>query len=95
MEVKNKELQENQQEMEAQLARLQDNKIFQVLLTQLSQLLKTKRKEQRSALQSCDNMLVFRLEGEISGIEEFLKLYDGQIKMLDKLSGDLPTVFKY
>jgi len=40
-------------------------------------------------------MLVFRLEGEISGIEEFLKLYDGQIKMLDKLSGDLPTVFKY
>ena len=86
---------ETQQEMQAQLAQLEDNKIFQVVRAQLHQLLKTKRKAQRSALQSSDSMGVFKLEAELSGIEEFFKVYEAQIAKLDKLSQDSPTVLKY
>ena len=86
---------ETQQEMQAQLAQLEDNKIFQVVRAQLHQLLKTKRKAQCSALQSSDSMAVCRCEAEISGIEEFFKVYEAQIAKLDKLSQDSPTVLKY
>ena len=86
---------ETQQEMQDQLAQLEDNKVFKEVQTQLTQLLKTKRKAQRSALQSLDSMGVFGLEAQISGIEEFFKVYEGQIAKLDKLNQDSPTVLRY
>ena len=86
---------ENQQKMAEHLHQLQGNLVFQEVLTQLMQLRQIKRKEQRSALQQCDRNAVFRVEAEISGIEEFFKVYEGQMKALDKLSEDSPTVFKY
>lgn len=54
-----------------------------------------KRKEQRSALQRCGNDDVCRLEAEISGIEEFFKVYEGECKKVGKFGEDTPTVFKY
>ena len=95
MEPKKKELAEDQQKKMEQLALLQENQVFKDLQAQLTQLLRTKRREQRSALQKSDSMYVFRLEAEISGIEQFFKMYDGQLEMLDKLSEGLPTVLKY
>jgi hypothetical protein len=35
------------------------------------------------------------LEAEISGIEEFFKVYEGLLKTAGKLSEVTPTVFKY
>jgi hypothetical protein len=48
----------------------------------------TKRKEQRLALGQSDAQLVFKLEAEISGVEEVLKIYDSQAS--DKK--DVPTI---
>jgi hypothetical protein len=40
-------------------------------------------------------MAVFRIEAEISGIDEFSKIFDGQCRKIGKLTEDSPTVFKY
>ena len=89
------EPEEIKQQMEAQLHQLEDNKIFQEVRTQLTQQLQISRKEQRSALLKSDSQAVFRLEATISGIEKFFEIVESKLKMLDKLSEDKPTVFKY
>ena len=91
----NKMVAENHQKLEAALRQLEDNPVLKEVLTQLTHLRQTKRKAQRSALLKSDSQGVFRLEAELSGIDEFFNIYNGQIKSLDKLREVSPTDFKY
>lgn len=95
METKGNKQEEAKQQLEEELSQLQDNPVFKVVQTQLMQLRATKRKEQRSALQRSDSKAVFRIEAEISGIEQFFKVYEGECKKVGKFGEDTPTVFKY
>ena len=91
----NNQVAENRQKLEAALLQLRDNQVFKEVLTLLSQRQQTKRREQRSALLKSDKDTVFRIEAELSGMDEFLKIYDGQYKQVGKLNEGSPTPFKY
>ena len=82
--VDNKETIQRQQD----LKELRENRVLQEVLSQVRTRVQTKRKEQRSALLQSDSMKVFRLEGEIAGVEETLRIYDAQ--MADKK--EIPTI---
>jgi len=74
---KDKTAEEIQKRQQA-LKELQENPVHQEVLRRLKTRLQTKRKAQRSAHQQSDTMTVFRLEGEIAGVEEALNIYDAQ-----------------
>ena len=91
----NKTVAENRQKLEAALRQLEDNPVFKEVQTQLTQRRQIKRQEQRSALLKSDNMGVFRAEAEIEGINQFFKVFEGQIEQVGKLTEVSPTDFKY
>jgi len=62
--------------------------VHQEVLRRLKTRLQTKRKEQRSALLQSDTMTVFRVEAEIAGVEEALRIYDAQATE----KTDMPTI---
>ena len=82
--VDNKETIQRQQD----LKELRENRVLQEVLSQVRTRVQTKRKEQRSALVQSDLKTVFRLEAEISGVEEALKIYDAQAAEKQ----DVPTI---
>ena len=61
------------------LLKLQENKVFQEVLTQLKTRLQIRRREQRLALQKCDKDGGLLLEGIQIGIEEVFRIYEGQL----------------
>jgi len=61
-----------------ELVKLQENQLFQGMLTQLKQRLHNRRKEQRLVLQKCDKDTALLLEGVQIGIEEALRIYNAQ-----------------
>jgi len=72
----NKQSQENLQQMEDYRQELEANLIFRQMRTRLQLLHRTRRQEQRKALQQSDSSRVFALEGEVCGIEQALETFD-------------------
>ena len=70
------------------LHKLQDNRVFKEMLTQLQTRLNSRHKEQRQALQECNKDRGLLLEGVLVGLEEALKVYNAQF--IDKT--EKPTV---
>ena len=69
---------EEKQMQQEEISKLQGNLVFQEMLAQLKTRLRTRRKEQRLAMQKCDKDTGLLLEGIQIGIEEALRIYEAQ-----------------
>ena len=70
-----------------EVSQLRANQVHQEAMTQIEARLRTKRKEQRSALLKQDSMAVFRIEAEISGLEMALQIIESSMS----IKKEIPT----